>query len=113
MKNRVIVKKTVKEVSEKGCVTEKEFIDFYLKNNFGETWLFQQPFSKGVYDWFKDGRAEREILNFAKWERNKRLNDTIQRIPREIKYVSKYIIDDERAAWGGLINDRKGDCTNC
>ena len=30
MKNRVIVKKTVKEVSEKGCVTEKEFIDFYL-----------------------------------------------------------------------------------
>lgn len=86
MKNRVIITK------------ENEEIKFYLKNDKGTFWLFTQPYSKGVYEWFKDGRAEREILNFAKWERNKRLNNTINRIPREIKYVSKYIIDDERAA---------------
>lgn len=86
MKNKVIV------------IKANEEIKFYLKNDKGTFWLFTQPYSKGVYDWFKDGRAEREILNFAKWDRNKRLNDTIKRIPREIKYVNKYIIDDERAA---------------
>lgn len=86
MKNRVIITKSNEEIK------------FYLKSDKGTFWLFSQPYSKGVYDWFKDGRAEREILNFAKWERNKRLNNTIQRIPREIKYVNKYIIDDERVA---------------
>lgn len=86
MKNRVIITKSNEEIK------------FYLKNDKGTFWLFSQPYSKGVYDWFKDGRAEREILNFAKWERNKRLNNTIQRIPRKIKYVNKYIINDERAA---------------
>ena len=86
MKNKVIITK------------ENEAIEFYLKNDKGTFWLFTQPYSKGVYEWFKDGRSEREILNFTKWERNKRLNNTINRIPREIKYVSKYIIEDERAA---------------
>lgn len=86
MKNRVIIKK------------ENNNINFYLKNDNGEFWLFEQECSKGVYEYFKNGRAEREILNFTKWERNKRLNNTINRIPREIKYVSKYIIGDERAA---------------
>lgn len=86
MKNRVIITK------------ENEEIKFYLKNKEGTFWLFSQPFSKGVYEWFKDGRAEGEILSFAKWNRNKRLNDTINRIPREIRYVQKYVINDERAA---------------
>lgn len=86
MKNRVIITK------------ENEEIKFYLKNKEGTFWLFTQLFSKGVYEWFKDGRAESEILSFAKWDRNKRLNDTINRIPREIQYVQKYIIEEERAA---------------
>ena len=81
MKNKVVVKK------------------FYLKNDNGEFWLFTQPFSKGVYEWFKDGRSENEILRFDKWKKNKRLGDTVQRIPREIKYVTKYVIPYEIAAW--------------
>lgn len=66
MKNRIIVKKTVKSVAEKDYIVEKEFLDFYLKNNSGEAWLFQQPFSKGVYEWFRGGRSENEIRQFAK-----------------------------------------------
>lgn len=86
MKNRVIITK------------ENDEIKFYLKNGEGTFWLFTQPFSKGVYEWFKDGRSEREIISFDKWEYNKRLNNTINRIPREIRYVEKYIVDEERAA---------------
>lgn len=93
MKNKIIIKKTENE-------TVRE-LNFYLKNSKGTFWLFTQPFSKGVYEWFRDGRSENEILSFADWKRNKRLNNTIDRIPREIRYVNKYIINDindERAA---------------
>lgn len=93
MKNKIIIKKTENE-------TVRE-LNFYLKNSKGTFWLFTQPFSKGVYEWFRDGRSESEIISFSDWKRNKRLNNTIDRIPREIRYVSKYIINDindERAA---------------
>lgn len=79
MKNRVIITKAVKEVKENDRLVQKEF-------------------SKGVYEWFMDGRAEGEILSFAKWDRNKRLNNTINRIPREIHHVQKYIMEEECAA---------------
>ncbi len=82
MKNKVVITKGNDEIK------------FYLKNGDGEFWLFSQPFSKGVYEWFKDGRSEKEILQFSKWNQNKRLSNTIKRIPREIKYVTKYIIND-------------------
>lgn len=88
MKNKIFIKKLF---IEKG----NEHIEFYLKNEKGEFWLFTQPFSKGVYEWFKDGRSESEILSFDKWEKNKRLNNTIKRIPKEIKYVTNYIIPYE------------------
>lgn len=83
MKNRITITKFDDEIK------------FYLKNSNGEFWLFSQPYSKGVYEWFKNGRSEKEIIEFNKWEQNKRLNNTIDRIPREVKYVTKYIIPDE------------------
>lgn len=86
MKNKVIIKK------------ENEKLNFYLKNDKGEFWLFEQVCTKGVYEYFKNGRAEREILSFDKWGSNKRLNNTVSRIPREIKYVTKYVIGEEYAA---------------
>lgn len=30
--------------------------------------------------------------------RNKRLENTISRIPKEVKYVERYVLEDERAA---------------
>lgn len=37
-------------------------------------------------------------MKFDKWKKNKRLVDTVERIPREIKYVTKYVIPYEIAA---------------
>ena len=90
--------KAVKEVKENDRFVQKEFLEFHLKNKEGTFWLFTQPFSKGVYEWFKDGRAEGEILSFAKWRNNERLGKTVDRIPREIRYVQKYVMEVERAA---------------
>lgn len=83
MKNKVVIEKVNNEIK------------FYLKNDEGKFWLFTQPFSKGVYEWFKFGRSENEIMKFDKWKKNKRLVYTVQRIPREIKYVTKYVIPYE------------------
>ncbi len=88
MKNRVIIKR------EAG----NRDLKFYLKNDKGEFWMFDQKCTKGVYEYFKNGRSEREILSFDKWKYNKRLNNTVSRIPREIRYVTKHVIDDERVA---------------
>lgn len=88
MKNRVIIKREARDKDLK----------FYLKNDKGEFWLFDQKCSKGVYEYFKNGRSEQEILSFDKWGSNKRLNNTIDRIPREIRKVTKHVIDDERVA---------------
>ena len=86
MKNKIIVTK------------EKNEIKFYLKNDNGEFWLFTKPFSYELYKWFKNGRSEREIAKFSKWECDPSLVNAIKRIPREVKYVTKYIIPDEIAA---------------
>lgn len=83
MKNKVVITKSDNNIA------------FYLKNSNGEFWMFSQPYSKGVYEWFKNGRSEKEIIEFNKWNQNKRLNNTIDRIPRELKYVTKYVIPDE------------------
>ena len=86
MKNKVIVKKV------------NEDVKFYLKNDNGEFWLFTQPFSKPVYEWFRNGRSEKEIITFDKWDKSRKLRNAVERIPREIKYVTKYIIPDEIAS---------------
>lgn len=87
MKNRIIIK----------CKDDN--IRFYLKNDNGEFWLFDQKKTKDVYEYFKNGRSEKEIITFKKWACDKKLITAVCRIPREIKYVTKYIIeDDENAA---------------
>ncbi|MBQ6906604.1 MAG: hypothetical protein IJN75_06250 [Clostridia bacterium] len=92
MKNKIIVTKTFKVTESNNRIIKKEFLEFYLKNSNGMFWLFNQPFSKGVYFWFKDGRSENEVLNFRNWKYNERLNNTITHIKREINYVKKYVM---------------------
>lgn len=71
-------------------------LDFYLRSNNGEFYLFSQDYSKGVYEYFKHGRSVNEIRKFNKWKKNPRLNKTIDRLPHQIQYVEKYVM--ERAA---------------
>ena len=98
MKNRIIVTKTTQAAGENGKTVRKTVMKFYLKNDQGIFWMFTQPFSEKVYDWFQNGRLESEVLSFSKWRLNKRLSDTIERIPREIRYVQKYVMEEERTA---------------
>lgn len=87
MKNRIIVSKQPNSI-----------LRFYLHNREGTFWLFDQADDPDVYEWFRNGRSESEIINFSEWRKSKRLSKTVERIPREIKYVTKYIINDPRAA---------------
>lgn len=80
MKNKVIVK------------NKEGQMNFYLKNSAGTFWLFAQKYTPGVYAWFQNGRAEREILDFREWKKNPRLSNTILRIPREIRYVERFVM---------------------
>lgn len=68
-------------------------LDFYLCSNNGEFYLFSQDYSKGVYEYFKHGRSVNEIRKFNKWKKNPRLNKTIDRLPQQIQYVEKYVME--------------------
>lgn len=80
MKSRISVQK------------DKQNLDFYLHSNNGEFYLFSQDYSKGVYEYFKNGRSVNEIRKFDKWNKNPRLNKTIERLPKQIQYVEKYVM---------------------
>ena len=64
-------------------------MNFYLHSDAGRMYLFAQEFSKGVYVYFKNGRAEAEIKQFNKWNLNPRLDKTITKLPMYIRYVMK------------------------
>ena len=63
------------------------WIHFYLTSGKQTRYLFSQKFTKGVYQYFRDGRSENEIKKFNKWNRNPRLDKTIEKIPLYVRYV--------------------------
>ena len=67
-------------------------MNFFLQTKEGRFFLFSQNFSKGVYQFFCNGKSESEIISFKKWGRNPRLDKTIEKIPLYTKYVRKEII---------------------
>ena len=63
-------------------ITKKnDNINFYLTSKRVKLYLFSQAFTKGVYEFFKNGRDENEIRAFNKWHRNPKLDKTISKIP--------------------------------
>ena len=65
---------------------------FYLVENAERIFLFTQSFTKGVYNFFRFGKAESEIKSFNKWNDNPRLDKTIEKIPIYTRYVRKNIM---------------------
>ncbi len=65
---------------------------FYLVTDIGRAFLFSQRFSKGVYDFFINGRSEAEIKGFRKWNKNPRLDKTIEKIPLYTAYVRRELL---------------------
>lgn len=83
-KNRIVIK-----INDKN---DRDWrIEFYLETSEQRYFLFDQDYTQGIYEYFKDGRSESEILNFKKWRINDRLTKTISKIPNYIKYVTKYV----------------------
>ena len=81
-------------MKDKITVTRKNGkLHFFLNADAGRFFLFSQNFSKGVYSFFQKGKSEIEIKTFKKWNRNPRLDKTIEKIPLYTKYVRKEIID--------------------
>ena len=79
-KNKIIVTKS------QTAISEKETLSFYLTNEQGRFFLFHQEFSKGVWEFFKDGVAEAQLYKF-KWHTNERLDKTVMKIPMYIKFA--------------------------
>lgn len=68
-----------------------EMLHFYLVSEEGRLYLFSQKFSRGVYEYFKNDKSERQIKEFKSWGKNPRLNKTIEKIPLYTKYVRQEI----------------------
>lgn len=80
-------------MKDKITVTKKDNkIHFFLNAKAGKFFLFSQNFSKGVYSFFQNGKSETEVKTFKQWNRNPRLDKTIEKIPLYTKYVRKEII---------------------
>lgn len=97
MKNRIIVRKDAKNnICDKTNVslrahTLSSKLDFYLVSGGRRYYLFSQNYTKGVYDFFRNGKTEDELRRYNKWNRNPRLDKTIEKIPMYIAYVMKEI----------------------
>lgn len=92
-KRKIVVKPdyTTKYVKDRNTIELKQVVKvlhFYLwSKNHGEIYLFTDPYSKGLFEYFKDGRSEKEIIHYSSWDKNPRLDKTISKIPKYIKYL--------------------------
>lgn len=77
MKNRITVVKNMDK------------LDFYLISKRVKVYLFTQDYTKGVYEFFRDGKSENEVKGYKKWNRNPRLDKTIEKIPLYVQYVMR------------------------
>lgn len=88
MKDRVeIITSTDKE--------GKEILKFYVHCDMGYLWLFDKTKTKGVYEYFANGRSVNELFKH-KYRSNKALNNVVDRLPAYIKFA-KQIAYEERA----------------
>lgn len=62
---------------------------FYLRSEQGVQFLFVQKFTRGVYDFFRNGISERQLRACRRWDRNPRLDKTIEKLPLYITYVMR------------------------
>ena len=79
MQNKIIITK------------ENRKLNFYLLSREERLYLFTQDFSKGVYNFFRNGKTENQLRSYDKWNNNKRLDKTIEKIPMYVRYVLKEV----------------------
>lgn len=62
---------------------------FYLRTEKGVQFLFTQKFTRGVYRFFRNGISETQLRDYRRWDRNPRLDKTIEKLPLYITYVMR------------------------
>lgn len=97
MKEKIIVRTNTQgtENTKAGAEIPKNTsewkLNFYLVTGGKTIYLFTQDYTKGVYDFFKNGKSTNELKQFKKWRRNPRLDKTIEKIPIYRTYVMREI----------------------
>lgn len=102
MKDRIEIKKVAKiepKKNKNGEVkyVEVEYIKFYLHCDMGVLWMFDKPFSIGVYEYFRDNVSVTELHTY-RYTCNKKLNKIVDRLPAHIKYVKQLAIEEREHA---------------
>ncbi|MCD7749181.1 MAG: hypothetical protein LUH42_03910 [Oscillospiraceae bacterium] len=91
MKEKVIVRINKRRT---GIGTAHDYdwkLEFYLVTGGRTIYLFTQDYTKGVYEFFRNGRSVNELRQYRKWNRNPRLDKTIEKIPLYRSYVLREI----------------------
>lgn len=97
MKERIIVRtntqgtRTTKVGSEIPKSISDWKLNFYLVTGGKTIYLFTQDYTKGVYDFFKNGKSANELRQFKKWRRTPRLDKIIEKIPIYRTYAMREI----------------------
>lgn len=97
MKERIIVRtitqgsRNAKGGAEIAKSNDDCKLNFYLVTGGKTIYLFTQDYTKGVYNFFKNGKSTTELRQFKKWRKNPRLDKTIEKIPIYRTYVMREI----------------------
>lgn len=86
MKDRIEI---VSELNKHG----KEILKFYVHCDLGYLWLFNKPKTKGVYDYFANGKSVSELYKH-KYRNNETLNKIVDRLPAHVKYAKQMAMEE-------------------
>lgn len=64
-------------------------LNFYLEERGKRTYLFTQRYSIAVAREFKLGKTAEELRRYHKWNRNRRVDKTVEKIPMYIAYIKR------------------------
>lgn len=76
----------------KGSAKEPgRILNFYWQTGDKKIWLFSQKYNRSIHKAFMRGMRDFDIRNYNKWDRNPRLDKTIEKIPMYVAYASREI----------------------
>ena len=64
-------------------------LNFYLEERGKRTYLFTQRYRIAVAREFKLGETAEELRRYHKWNRNQRVDKTVEKIPMYIAYIKR------------------------
>lgn len=80
-------------VREDGVISWKMFpgdkLNFYLEVRGKRTYLFTQRYCIAVAKEFKLGKTAAELRRYHRWNKNPRVDKTVEKIPIYIAYIKK------------------------